>query len=288
MEVFMCASSEHVTDHICVILGDSRQEYLAGLLRREYLPVSFLQEPDKESLAGCSMIIAPTPFTKDQKTVFSPPKLTIDDFLSFLRPGQMLFGANLPQKVRDYCSKHFVGFFDFMDDEEIAAKNAVATAEGAVCEAIAHSPVNLEGSSCLLAGYGRCGRVLAKKLKALGAEIIILESDPARQNLAKKEGFFCIQSHALSRFLEENPVLFFFNTAPCPIFGEKILEKTHPDITIIDIASAPGGTDFDYCHKTGKTALLCPGLPGKYAPKTSAQILCSAVLAYLSSLEKQI
>ena len=151
MEVFMCASSEHVTDHICVILGDSRQEYLAGLLRREYLPVSFLQEPDKESLAGCSMIIAPTPFTKDQKTVFSHPKLTIDDFLSFLRPGQMLFGANLPQKVRDYCSKHFVGFFDFMDDEEIAAKNAVATAEGAVCEAIAHSPVNLEGSSCLLA-----------------------------------------------------------------------------------------------------------------------------------------
>ena len=90
MEVFMCASSEHVTDHICVILGDSRQEYLAGLLRREYLPVSFLQEPDKESLAGCSMIIAPTPFTKDQKTVFSHPKLTIDDFLSFLRPGQML------------------------------------------------------------------------------------------------------------------------------------------------------------------------------------------------------
>ena len=232
MEVFMCASSEHVTDHICVILGDSRQEYLAGLLRREYLPVSFLQEPDKESLAGCSMIIAPTPFTKDQKTVFSHPKLTIDDFLSFLRPGQMLFGANLPQKVRDYCGKHFVGFFDFMDDEEIAEKNAVATAEGAVCEAIAHSPVNLEDSFCLLAGYGRCGRVLAKKLKVLKSSSLNLS---LRGRISQKKKAFSVYK-AMHLPGSWKKIRFFFSLIRHPaLFSERRFWKKHTPILPLSI-----------------------------------------------------
>lgn len=174
-----------------------------------------------------------------------------------------------------------------MENEELAGKNAVATAEGAICEAVTASPVNLEGSLCLLSGYGRCGRVIAAKLKALGAKITVLEADPQKQSLAKKEGFSCVQSHALIHFMENHPVLFIFNTAPCPVFGREILEKTRPDITIIDIASAPGGTDFDYCKKTGRMARLCPGLPGKYAPKSSAEILGNAILSFLSASPEQ-
>jgi dipicolinate synthase subunit A len=35
--------------------------------------------------------------------------------------------------------------------------------------------------------------------------------------------------------------------------------------------------DFDYCQKKGINAKLCLGLPGKYAPKSSAGILLEVI-----------
>jgi dipicolinate synthase subunit A len=44
-------------------------------------------------------------------------------------------------------------------------------------------------------------------------------------------------------------------------------------VTIIDIASAPGGVDFSAAQKMGISAFLCSGLPGKYAPASSASAI---------------
>lgn len=59
---------------------------------------------------------------------------------------------------------------------------------------------------------------------------------------------------------------FIFNTAPQKSLVDDILCRLKKNATIIDIASAPGGTDFDYCKKYGICAKLCPGIPGHYAP----------------------
>ncbi|MFR3070454.1 MAG: dipicolinate synthase, partial [Enterocloster sp.] len=48
--------------------------------------------------------------------------------------------------------------------------------------------------------------------------------------------------------------------------------------TVIDIASAPGGEDFEACKRAGIRAKLCPGLPGRFSPLASAQILRDAVI----------
>jgi len=57
------------------------------------------------------------------------------------------------------------------------------------------------------------------------------------------------------------------------IWKEAALKELPAGMTIIDIASGGGGVDHDYCQCHGIRAKLCPGLPGKYAPKTSAKIL---------------
>lgn len=268
---------------IGVIQGDRRQEYLAALLRDKHFSVQFIEQPEGSSLALCSVIIAPTPLTKDQKRLFGHPELSLSQFLSLLHPGQTLLGGSLPQQVREYCRKHGIAFWDFMDSETVSLRNAVATAEGTISEAIAASPVNLEGSQCLVAGYGRCGQVIAKKLRALEMDVSVFDHDLHRQSLAKKEGFPCIQSHALTAFFEDHPIRLLINTVPCPIFGESLIEKMPVHVVIMDIASAPGGVDINYCEKTGRTARLCPGLPGRYSPETSAQILCDALIDYLAS-----
>lgn len=268
-----------IPGNIGVMQGDLRQDYLAKQLRAMSLPVLLIQEAEAAVFKSCSLIVAPTPLTKDQKTLTGYPALSIEDFHALLCPGQTLFGGNLPERTRNYCRQKGITVYDFMEMEEVALRNAVATAEGAVCRAICESPINLEGSLCLIAGYGRCGQAIARKLRGIGAEVAVMDSDEQKQRLAKKEGFPCIQSHALAHFLETSSIQFLFNTIPCPIFHEGLLKKTPEDITIIDIASAPGGVDFAYCQASGRKALLCPGLPGKYSPKTSGQILCHALFS---------
>jgi len=71
---------------------------------------------------------------------------------------------------------------------------------------------------------------------------------------------------------------FIFNTVPDPVFGENRLERVSRDCIIIDIAGAPGGTDFSYCEKRGIKAKLCSGLPGIYSPASSGEILADAFL----------
>ena len=46
---------------------------------------------------------------------------------------------------------------------------------------------------------------------------------------------------------------------------------------ILDMASAPGGVDYEACKELGISAALLPGLPGKYAPASSAEILAEKI-----------
>ncbi|OJT71237.1 dihydrofolate reductase, partial [Clostridioides difficile] len=52
--------------------------------------------------------------------------------------------------------------------------------------------------------------------------------------------------------------------------------KVSQEVTIIDIASSPGGVDYSVVKEAGINATLCLGLPGKYSPKTSGEILVNA------------
>lgn len=70
---------------------------------------------------------------------------------------------------------------------------------------------------------------------------------------------------------------FIFNTVPAPVLTKERLQGVKPEVCIIDIASRPGGTDFSYCQESSIFAKLCLGLPGIYAPKSSAGILMEVI-----------
>jgi dipicolinate synthase subunit A len=68
-----------------------------------------------------------------------------------------------------------------------------------------------------------------------------------------------------------------FNTVPAPVLDKDVLVKVPSTTLIIDLASAPGGTDFASAEELGVKAILAPGLPGKVAPKTAGRILAQVV-----------
>ena len=66
-----------------------------------------------------------------------------------------------------------------------------------------------------------------------------------------------------------------FNTVPHLILDRVMLERVAREAVIIDLASIPGGTDFEYAEMLGIKALLAPGLPGIVAPKSAGKMLAN-------------
>lgn len=236
----------------------------------------------QEAMDFSDVIVGPVPFSKTQVSITSAektPDLSIKHFLSCITSSHTLFGGAIPKSVKQHCDKNFIRYVDFMDIDEVAILNAVSTAEGTIAEAIMRSTVNLNGAYCLVLGYGKCGSVLAHKLKGLDAKVCV----SARRNTvlaeAKCAGFETLPFHSLKNSLSE--FLFIFNTIPAQYFNESLLKEVSKDATFIDISSSPGCVDLDAASRLGVKTALCLGLPGKYAPKTSAAILVEALVANL-------
>ncbi len=68
-----------------------------------------------------------------------------------------------------------------------------------------------------------------------------------------------------------------FNTVPSLVLDRVVLDSVNREAVIVDMASSPGGTDFEYASFLGIKALLAPGLPGIVAPKTAGKILAQVL-----------
>ena len=163
----------------------------------------------------------------------------------------------------------------------MALKNAVATAEGAIAESFMMSDINIENSKCLVTGYGRCGRVLAQKLLRMGAEVTVTARSVEACFKAAMGDCHTILLDQLGSDNKLDQFDFCYNTIPAPVLNRDILSKFRQNIVILDIASMPGETDFSYLDERGIRYRHSLGIPGRYSPKTSGEILGEAVLGYL-------
>lgn len=174
-------------------------------------------------------------------------------------------------------------FVEYMQEDDTAYHNAVATAEGAVAEAILHSTINLCGAKSLLIGYGRCGKVLADRLMRMYSCVTVAERKESARAQAEAFGFdsvpFPLLPH-LQKYGKE--YAYIFNTVPKKVLTSRELENVSGEVTIIDIASRPGGTDFEYCRANKMNAVQALGLPGKYAPKRSAEVLMKVIEQHIN------
>ena len=79
---------------------------------------------------------------------------------------------------------------------------------------------------------------------------------------------------------------FCFNTVPARVVCEDILSQFHKGSVVIDIASMPGGVDFDYCKEYDIPYKHSLGIPGKLSPRTSGIILADAAVNVVSEFNK--
>ena len=64
---------------------------------------------------------------------------------------------------------------------------------------------------------------------------------------------------------------------PSLVLDASRLRETKADCVILELASAPGGVDFDAARALGRRAIRAPGLPGKVAPRSAAAAIRDSV-----------
>lgn len=233
-----------------------------------------------EEAVDAPSIISGIPLTKDESKLCAAvwrDDMTIKNLIGCLKTGQRFYAGCIPQGLMEHCQQHAIDAYDFMKDNNLTLYNTIATAEGAIAEALLHQPTNLHRAKCLILGYGKCAKVLAKKVRGLEADVTICARGEDDLSLADAFGYDTLpfQNWKLHLYNFE----YIFNTVPSVIMDRETLLRMRKDAIIIDIASAPGGVDYEEAENLGIHAHQALGLPGKYAPRSTAEALIKTVLS---------
>lgn len=163
------------------------------------------------------------------------------------------------------------GIYDFYDDEKITILSTISTAEGAIAKAIEETEISLDNANTLVLGFGRVGKMLANKLHAMNANVYVEARKEKDLAWIGALGYNSIPLTKLNENLCKMDII--FNTVPTMILDKEKLILLNRKILIIDLASKPGGVDFEICKKMKFNASLYSGIPGKVAPRTVATYL---------------
>ena len=145
---------------------------------------------------------------------------------------------------------------------------------------IRNCPYNIESSKIIVTGYGCCGKAIAKRLDALGARVTVLARRSEVRKQAKRDGFYAVDFAFGPE--EAMGAVMLVNTVPAPVVTRLMIRELPRDAYILDIASDPGGCDFDCAKESGILADLVLGIPGRFSPKASAYILARAMERFVS------
>ena len=161
------------------------------------------------------------------------------------------------------------------DDDNFALKNALLTAEGSLFALMELTNKALRDSNSYVLGYGKCGKALARLLKAVDINTTIVARREVSRSEAWRDGFRAIDYYEFTSEIKQADSI--FNTVPAYVLCECVLRKMSNKTIIIDIASSPGGTDFEIARQLGITAVLKPGIPGKYSPSSAGEIMANCI-----------
>ncbi len=269
-----------------VVGGDYRYKFLSEILKDDGYIVNVYgnkycnDDGLENTLKGADAVIAPIPFSKNEINVYMEgcTAITIEELMDNMARNNIksIICGVISKGIRRKLEASNIRYFDLFDMEEVAIKNAIPTAEGAVMTAIQESSKVLFKSEALVIGYGRCGKILSKMLDGIGAEVSVTFRKKADEAYINAYGMTAVNIKNIENNI--NKYDFIFNTAPATVLGSEMLKRIKKDCVIIDLAQAPGGLDYNYARELNLKAIYCPGLPGRIAPYTAAEVLKSAII----------
>ena len=225
------------------------------------------------------IVILPLPYTTNGVSINAPfcdEELTPESMIATVQKGKRLFVGKVDERIKTLCDAHEIKCVDYFDREELAVRNSIPTAEGAIAVAMKETPFTLHGSNCLCLGFGRIGKVLAKMLHGIGANVSVAARKSSDISWISAYGYTPLNIGKLDGEIGKYDVI--FNTVPHQVLDFNLLSKLKKDVLVIDLASKPGGVAFDTARQLGIKVNWELSLPGRVAPATAGKIISDTIL----------
>jgi len=277
---------------IAVIGGDDRELILVSELVKMGATVAVVGFPKEKVCHGvfvantvieackeAEVLILPMPGTNAKgviRAIYADNELELRkaDIASLADKSLVIIGS-ARQFLKDWTEQYGVTLLEIAEMDEIAILNSIPSAEGALQIAMEETKITIHGSTTCVVGFGRVAKTLTRMLKAMGSDVTVVARN--RAQLARAYEMGCRRA-GYSDFVKiMNHVDIVFNTVPSMILAREVLKHAKSDMLIIDLASQPGGTDFEAANIFGIKAILAPGLPGKVAPVSAGRILADVI-----------
>ncbi len=281
-----------------VIGGDIRNIKLANFIAAENFKINIYgfnnasfdiglrESPDVgTAMAGSEVMIGPIPLSNDDETVNAPfhqGKIYINEVFQLLSKDQVFIAGRINDKAAHLAEIYNVHIIDILEREDMAVLNAIPTAEGAIQLAMEEMPITLHNSNSMVLGFGRIGKTLARMLYGIGANVFVEARKYSDISWIKSYGYKPLLIGELKDYIGGMNVI--FNTVPHIILDSDVLNMINKECLIIDLASKPGGVNFDKAKELGLKAIWALSLPGKVAPVTAAKFIKETVFNIIGEL----
>jgi dipicolinate synthase subunit A len=231
-------------------------------------------------------LVLPIPVTIDGENVNTPffsKALPIKELIPFVKEGGKVFGARFTDDLTALFENAWLNVIDYSEREDFAVMNAVATAEGAIQVAMEELECTLSSRKILVLGMGRIAKTLLKMLRAFSPEVTAAArktSDIAWAEILGGKGIHLSDLFENADALGDYDLI--FNTVPNLILPEERLKLLNKHVLIIDLASRPGGVDFEAAKRLGIKTEWALSIPGKVAPVTSGCVIAQTITNILA------
>jgi len=276
---------------LTVLGGDLRNVYLieelaeqGAFIKALGLPVSCQNNivtlsSLEEAVRDADAVILPMPGVNEQGKLFAP--LTDENYYltreikDSLKPGVLFIVGFANNYLKQLAAALEVELIEIAEMDHVAIYNSIPSAEGAIQMAMEMVPITIHGSKAFILGFGRTGQTLARMLSGIGAEVYVVARKPKDLARIYEQRYIPVNFKELEEKLKVADIV--FNTVPSLVLPADLIKKLKKDAVIIDLASNPGGVDFEAAKSYGIQAVLAPGLPGKVAPKTAGKLLAKVL-----------
>lgn len=248
-----------------------------------------------DAVSGADAVVLPLPVSTDGVCLNCPAylekqRITLDEIIEKMEEKSILFGGRIPQSTTVKAQARGIRVYDYFLCEDLQIKNAYITAEAAVSIAMNSLDKCLRGATVAVTGTGRISRLLCELLVKLGGKVTVAGRNA--DALAYFEIMGCKtlvidNAEGWSGELEHGYDII-FNTVPAWIFDRNFLERADKKLTVIELASAPGGVDICAARELGTNVLWASSLPGKYAPHSAGILIGECVCQAFEKMEVRV
>ena len=250
-----------------MLAKDGNKIYAYGLEKAEelknYNNIIFAEKLSKAIKEDVEVVIGPIPFSSNGTTInapFSEKEISIRELMHHLNAKILIAGSITPD-VYDMANDEYIEIIDIMKREELAVLNTISTAEGAIEIAIANTNKIIHGSNVLILGFGRIGKVLARKMAGLSAKVTCAARKDEDLAWIRAYGHKETNINVLGENLAEYDLI--INTVPHLLLTKERMKYVKDDCLLIDLASNPGGIDKKSAKDKNLKLIWALALPRK-------------------------